>query len=302
MQDEQKPTAPDDAGRVIAGRYQLHERIASGAVGVLYAATQLSNQRRVAVKLLHPSQVNDPQLTERFRREGMVLSRLKSPHTITTYEFDCDSDGTLYIVMERPEGPNLGEVLELEGAIAWVRTLRILLGLCDALAEAHELGIVHRDLRPENCVLESRLVTADFVKVLDFGLAWLASPQAAISQPGQTIGAMAYASPEQLLKQPIDARSDVYGIGLLAYQLLVGRHPFADTFGPGKLVEAHLRTIPPAPSLARAEIPRDVDELVARCLEKDPERRFPNATALGAMINIALLALGPQSSDTIRDR
>lgn len=295
-------TAPDrNVGRVIANRYQLGERIASGAVGALYAATQLSNNRRCAVKLLHPSQAPDPQLTERFRREGLVLSQLRSPHTITTYEFDRDDSGTLYIAMERPEGPNLAEVLELEGALAWVRALRIIAGVCDALAEAHGAGIVHRDLRPENCVLESRLVTADFVKVLDFGLAWLASPQSAISHPGQTVGALAYASPEQLAKKPIDARSDIYGLGLLAYQLLVGKHPFADSFGPGKLVEAHLTTVPGRPSASRAEIPKDVDEIVARCLEKDPERRFPTAVALRAMIDVALLTFGPQSSDTIRE-
>lgn len=303
VEQPETDTKPDaNVGRVIASRYRLGERIASGAVGALYAATQLSNQRRCAVKLLHPSrETPDAQLVERFRREGLVLSQLRSPHTITTYEFDRDPDGTFYIAMERPEGPNLAEVLELEGALAWVRALRIIAGVCDALAEAHGAGIVHRDLRPENCVLESRLVTADFVKVLDFGLAWLATPQSAISHPGQTVGALAYASPEQLQKQPIDARSDIYGLGLLAYQLLVGTHPFADHFGPGKLVEAHLKITPPPPSATRAEIPNDVDEIVARCLEKDPERRFPTAVALRAMIDVALLTVGPQSSDTIRE-
>jgi serine/threonine-protein kinase len=290
-------------GRTVAQRYTLKERIASGSVGVLYRAEQIGIGRKLAVKLLHFDPSQDQQLLRRFRREGTVLCRLKSPHTVTTYEFDRDTDGTLYIAMEFPQGPSLAQTLELEGRFDWPRVLRILGGLCDALTEAHNLGIIHRDLRPENILLEDRGTGGrDFVKVMDFGLAKLTNAHAAISHPGQTIGPIAYASPEQLMKKPIDARSDIYALGVLAHLLLTGKHPFHDTPGPGELVAAHLKRVPPPPSSLRSDIPADVDAIVQRCLDKDPDRRFPSATALEGMINVALLSQSHNNpSDTIRE-
>src|ERR1051325_6564635 len=222
-----------EVGRVIASCYALRERIGAGSLGIVYRAEQLRSGRKVAIKLLPPDAKRDPFLVERFRREGDLLCKLRSAHTVTTYELDREPDGSLYIVMELSTGKSLAEVFREHGAMDWVRVLRILQGVCDSLAEAHALGVVHRDLKPENILLESRPAQRDFVKVLDFGLAKLLTASVSLSPPGVTIGAIEYASPEQLLNLPLDARCDLYSLGVLGYQLVTGRHPMhhARTYG-----------------------------------------------------------------------
>ncbi len=289
-----------NVGRRIGGRYQLGERIGVGALGPIYAAEQLGLGRKLAIKLLPPDQQRDFTTIERFIREGEVLCRLRSPHTVTTYEFGRDDDGTLYIAMERPSGKRLSDVIEDEGALAWPRVLKILRGLCDSLVEAHELGVVHRELKPENILLEVRATNPDFVKVLDFGLAKLLRSKLDISPVGQTIGVVEYSSPEQLMRQTIDARSDLYALGVLGFVLVTGRHPFEEDRSYGRIIEAHVRKPAPLASSVRADVPGDVDVILARLLEKDPARRFPDATALSAMIDVLLASQPAEQGETIR--
>ena len=289
--------------RVVGGRYVVRERIGVGSLGHLYRAEQLGTGRKLAIKLLAPEAKNDPQLVRRFRREGLVLSRLRSPHTVTIYDATQDADGTLFIAMELSPGTSLAEVFRVEGAFAWPRVLRIILGLCDSLGEAHALGIVHRDLKPENILLESRPgvragIEADFVKVTDFGLVKLMHGAGVQSAPGTKLGTVAFGSPEQLTARPIDPRSDLYSIGVLAYMLLAGRHPFAEAQQIGDLITAHVERIPPRIG-TYAEVPADVEALVATCLEKDPDRRFPDTATLAAMANVALNAAGGFEGKTI---
>ena len=280
---------PDpNVGRVVAGRYLLHERIGSGSLGVVYRAEQLGLGRKLAIKLLPPDAKRDPRTVERFRREGEVLCQLRSPHTVTTYEFDREPDGSLYIAMELSPGRSLAEVFRTGGALDWPRVMRILDGLCDSLGEAHGLGIVHRDLKPENILLEDRAGGPDFVKVLDFGLAKVLPANQSLSPAGQTVGAVEFNSPEQLLQQPIDARSDLYALGVLGYLLVTGGHPFPDARSFGDMVAAHIHRVPPVASSVRPGITRDVDLILARCLEKDPARRYPDTGALSASIGVAL--------------
>ena len=293
---------PDpNIGRVIAGRYRLHERIGAGSLGYVYRAEQVGLGRKLAIKILPRDARRDPRIVERFRREGEVLCRLRSPHTVTTYEFDHDPEAGLYIAMELSEGLNLAEVLRDDGPLAPARVLRILTGLCDSLGEAHGLGVVHRDLKPEHILLEARATTRDFVKVLDFGLAKVLLADQSISPPGQTVGSVEYSSPEQLMQRPLDARSDLYSLGVLGYLLATGIHPFADARSFGDMVAAHIHRAPPSARTARPDLPAEVDAILARCLEKDRERRYPDAEALAASIGVALASVPQDPGDTLRE-
>ena len=293
---------PDpNIGRVVGGRYVLRELIGSGALGFVYRADQLGLARKLAIKILPADPTRDPTVVARFRREGSVLVNLRSPHTVTTYEYDTEADGTLYIAMELSPGRSLASVIAAEGALDWRRVLHILRGLCDSLAEAHQLGVVHRDLRPANILVEMRPTHRDYVKVTDFGLAKVITDSNTPSPTpvGKTVGAIQYASPEQLLSKPIDGRTDLYALGILGFLLVTGHHPFETARSFGDLVTAHIRTVPPRASLLRGDVPPDVDEILARCLEKDPARRYPDAQALGSTIAIALANIPPQQGDTI---
>ena len=286
-------------GRVIAGRYLLKQRIAAGSLGVLYRAEQRGTRRQVAIKLLPDTALRDPQTIERFHREGQVLCSLRSQHSITTYEFDREPDGTLYIAMELSPGRSLARVLRDDGPLEWPRVLRILLGLCDSLGEAHAMGVIHRDLKPENILVEERPANRQFVKVSDFGLARVLSANLRISPIGQAVGSVEFSAPEQLLDRPIDARADLYGMGVLAFLLITGMHPFhaARTFGD--MVAAHVQVPAPALSSLRPDVSPDVDALVSRLLEKDPARRYPDATALAAQIQLILSGAPPEPGATI---
>jgi eukaryotic-like serine/threonine-protein kinase len=290
-------------GRVIAGRYALRERVGAGSLGIVYRAEREGPGRKVrtlAIKLLAADAKRDREIETRFLREGELLCKLRSPHTITTYEYDQDIDGSLYIAMELSPGRSLADIMRVEGALEWPRALRILAGLCDSLSEAHGLGAVHRDLKPENILVESRPGNSDFARVMDFGLAKALTANGRLSPPGETVGAVEYSSPEQLLQRPLDARSDLYALGVLGFQLVTGSYPFPNARSFGDLVEAQLRSVPPLASTVHAGIPPDVDMLLARCLEKDPARRFPDAAALGALIGVALAQLPPDIGQTIQ--
>lgn len=295
------PIVDRNIGRVIGGRYTLRERIGEGSIGMLYAAEQIGLGRKLAIKLLPSGAEQDFTLVERFRREGEVLCRLRSPHTVTTYEFDRDADGTLYIAMELSPGRILAEVFRAEGPFEWPRVLRILVGLCDSLGEAHGLGVVHRNLKPETILLEPQPGKREIVKVLDFGLAKLLPARIDLSPVGETVGAIEFMSPEQLMSRPIDARSDLYAIGALGYLLVTGKHPFWRARTYGDLVAAHVQVVPEAASAVRADLSPEVDMVLARCLEKDPSRRFPDAAALSALLGVMLAPYGsgPAPPDTV---
>jgi len=288
-------------GRVVAKRYVLRERIGAGSLGIVYRAEQLGVGRKLAIKLLPPDAKRDPQIAERFRREGELLAQLRSAHTVTIYEFDHEPDGSLYIAMELSSGKSLAEAFRLEGALPWPRVLRILSGLCDSLAEAHALGVVHRDLKPANILIEARAGDPDYVKLLDFGLAKILTPSMRLSPTGETVGTVEYSAPEQLMRRPIDARADIYALGVLGYQLITGKHPFAFARSFGDMVDAHINMVAAPASTLRPGLSPDIDALLARCLEKDPARRYPDAGALAAMIGVVLAMVPSDPNDTLRE-
>jgi serine/threonine-protein kinase len=217
----------------------------------------------------------------------MVLCNLRDAHTITTYDFDQTPDGTLYIAMELLEGKSLHQVFHEQAPLEWKRIFKILIEMCSSLAEAHAQGIVHRDLKPENVYLESRPGNPEFVKILDFGIAKVmrgdtidpASPQ--LTATGQTLGTLEYMSPEQLMGKPLDGRSDVYALGVVAYEMITARLPFPDAKGPAGLITAQLKQTPMPPSQAnpKANVPPAADRAILKCLEKDKNNRYPDVSA-----------------------
>jgi eukaryotic-like serine/threonine-protein kinase len=282
--------------QVLNNRFKVESKIGEGGFGAVYRGLQLATGRKVALKLLHPEMTKDENLVARFRREGMVLCNLRDAHTITTYDFDQTPDGTLYIAMELLEGKSLHQLFHEQAPLAWKRVFKILTEMCSSLAEAHARGIVHRDLKPENIYLESRSGNPEFVKILDFGIAKVMrgdaidpqSPQ--LTATGQTLGTLEYMSPEQLMGKQLDGRSDVYALGVLAYEMITGRLPFPDAKGPAGLITAQLKHTPVAPSQAcpSAGLPRAADRAILKCLEKDKTNRYPDVTALAAALHEAM--------------
>jgi serine/threonine protein kinase len=294
-QAKQRPVKPKASkgdeiyiNQVLNNRFKIESKIGEGGFGAVYRGVQLATGRKVALKLLHPEMTKDENLVARFRREGMVLCNLRDAHTITTYDFDQTPDGTLYIAMELLEGKSLHQLFHEQAPLEWKRVFKILIEMCSSLAEAHAQGIVHRDLKPENVYLEKRPGNDEFVKILDFGIAKVMrgdaidpqSPQ--LTATGQTLGTLEYMSPEQLMGKQLDGRSDVYALGVVAYEMITGRLPFPDAKGPAGLITAQLKQTPQPPSAVapKASVPPNADRVILKCLEKDKANRFADVTAM----------------------
>jgi len=290
--------------QVLNNRFKVESKIGEGGFGAVYRGVQLATGRKVALKLLHPEMTKDDNLVARFRREGMVLCNLRDAHTITTYDFDQTPDGTLYIAMELLEGKSLHQIFHEQAPLEWKRVFKILTEMCSSLAEAHAQGIVHRDLKPENIYLETRPGNPEFVKILDFGIAKVMrgdsidpqSPQ--LTATGQTLGTLEYMSPEQLMGKPLDGRSDVYALGVVAYEMITGRLPFPEAKGPAGLITAQLKQTPQSPSQAnpKANLPQAADRVILKCLEKDKNNRWPDVSQLATALQEVISSELPQPS------
>jgi serine/threonine-protein kinase len=278
------------------GRYRLQRRIGKGGMGEVWIAHHVALGRDVAVKFLHPDQQRDPQATERFSREVRATARLSHPNTVRVFDFGVTKDGLCYYAMELLDGVDLASLVRRTGPLPPRRGLDLVLQASRALAEAHEHGIVHRDVKPGN-VFVARVAgdRRDFVKVLDFGLARFDAGEglAPITGDGFAVGTPSYVSPEVLRGGTADARSDVYALGGLLHFVLTGAPPFPSP-ETREVLRAHLRQPPPALSDGtRWPLPPGLEALVARCLRKDPAERFANAGALVAALEGVV---GPEPS------
>ncbi|MBL9019656.1 MAG: protein kinase [Myxococcales bacterium] len=272
-------------GTVFAESYRIEEKLAEGGFGSIYRATHVASGLDCALKVLHAELAADESLAARFRREGATLSRLHDPHTVATYDVGEAADGTLFIAMELLRGESLHDRIAQAGTLHWRSALGIARQLCSALAEAHDLGIIHRDLKPANVHLSA----GDSVKLLDFGIAKVtggeADDGAQLTRMGQTVGTLEYMAPEQIIGAACEPRSDIYQLGVLMFEMVTGRRPFADAIEPTAMITALLTQVPPVPSSACAmTLPPALDELILRCLEREPEHRFPSVRELSAEI------------------
>jgi serine/threonine-protein kinase len=281
-------------GSTIGGRFRVEALLGEGQMARVYLAEQVSMHRQVALKIIHPDLVRHPVAQVRFRREVEAVTRLRSPHTIVFYDFGATDDGSLYIAMELLDGQTLRGRLEEQGALSPAEVLAVVRPIASCLFEAHEAGVLHRDLKPENvflCAPEPGR-RDPHVKVLDFGLARVAEPVfdagVSITSPSVTVGTPAYMAPEvAAANREVDARSDLYSLGVIVYELLVGARPF-EARNPHAMMLCHTTSPVPMPSRRRPGLPPGCDAFIALALAKDPDERFQTAEAMAHALGAAL--------------
>jgi serine/threonine-protein kinase len=262
------------------GRYRLRQRIAGGGMGEVWIAQNHPLRQDVALKILPLASAKDPNLVARFEREVLATSRLRHPNTVRVYDFGMSEDGYWYYAMELLEGETLAEKVRRDGPLPPERAIRLIEQAASALADAHRHRVIHRDIKPSNLFLCNPVDGEDFVKVLDFGVARIVGADFSGSSADWGGGTPLFVSPEVAQGELADERSDVYGLGCTLYFLLTGQAPFVGDDVTDLLV-AHVRELPASPSsVLGRRIPRVVEALVMRCLEKDPERRYPTAAEL----------------------
>jgi len=275
---------------VVADRYRLLSLLGEGGMGAVYKAEHIRMGKALALKVLRGAFAREPGAVARFRAEAQIVSRLSHPHTIAVFDFGelADADG-FYLAMEYVPGRDLAALLREEQALPEARALEIGQQILGSLAEAHDAGIVHRDMKPGNVMLMRTRSGEDFVKVLDFGIAKLRDEAASASttSAGAIIGTPNYLSPEQARGQLIDARADLYSVGALLYELVAGRPPFHG-MSPVAVVSAHLHDPPPPLLSVAPHVSEEFSAIVHKALEKRPERRWASADELrGALLQLA---------------
>ncbi|MFI8341512.1 protein kinase [Streptomyces sp. NPDC085639] len=279
-------------GSLAGGRYQLRDLLGAGGMASVYLAYDSALDRQVAIKTLHSDLGREQSFRERFRREAQAVAKLSHTNIVSvfdtgegevTFSNGGRGDGAVmpYIVMEYVEGRPLGSVLEEDvrqhGAMPAEKALKVTADVLAALETSHEMGLVHRDIKPGNVMVNKRGV----VKVMDFGIARaMQSGVTSMTQTGMVVGTPQYLSPEQALGRGVDARSDLYSVGIMLFQLLTGRIPF-DADSPLAIAYAHVQEEPVAPSSINRSLTPAMDALVARALKKNPNERFPTAAAMG---------------------
>jgi len=282
------PSGDPMLGRTVNGKFRVDALLGQGGMGRVYKATHLTLERTVVLKVLHRGFSEDPSVAERFHREAKAASRLNHPNSIAVLDFGQIEDGTLFMAMEYLGGRNLAQVISEDHPIPESRVIRIGAQILSALAEAHAHGIIHRDLKPENVMVEPRREEADFVKVLDFGIAKISDPgpnEAKLTQQGLVCGTPEYMSPEQSSGRELDARSDLYSMGVILYQMLTGDLPFQANTPLGYLT-AHLNQAPQPPSQKRPDLTFSpaLEALVMRALSKRREERSASAEEMRASL------------------
>ena len=275
------PEADPLIGTTVGGRYTIERVLGEGGMGRVYEAVRhiAGVKQRVAIKTLHPHLSADAQIVARFHRECGIVAQLRHPNTIKVEDFGQTAEGTLYIAMEFVDGRSAADHLEKQGPMAADRVEHILEQVCGSLAEAHKQGVVHRDLKPENIVLMDVGDDVDHVKVLDFGIAARkdsvdVAKEQKLTQQGMVLGTPPYMSPEQFMGKELDLRSDIYSLGVMAYEMLTGKLPFSANT-PWEWATCHM-TAQPSPfedSPTMTDIPGKMKAAIFRALSKKPEDR-----------------------------
>ncbi len=290
---------PPQIGAVIAERYRLESVLGKGGMGVVFAAHDLKLDRRVAAKVIHQRYQTCCVSLARFEREAHVAQRMRGKYFVRVYGFGRLPDGGRYLIMEHLTGCTLASVIASQGALELTRASGFVLRACEAVAEAHHRAVVHRDIKPQNLFLANGSADRQVLKVLDFGVAKLLSGEDLTEVPpltdtGEAVGTPMYMSPEQLRSaREVDGRTDIWSLGVTLFELLCGRTPFEGRTA----AELHLAVlVGPIPNVCdiAPELPSSVGQIIARCLQRDPNHRYRAITGLAR--DLAPFAGGGSSS------
>lgn len=272
-------------GSVLADRYEIIDEVGHGALGIVYRARHLIMDKTVAVKVLFEEMDKDENTFLRFQREAQAASSMSHPNIVTVYDFGISKNNTPFLVMDFIEGQNLKEVIKKQGRLPVDRSVKIFLQMCSALEHAHSKGILHRDIKPENVVLVKTAWNPEFVKLVDFGIAkYVNEPNRnnkKLTADGQVLGTPAYMSPEQIMGGRLDARSDIYCMGVLMYNLISGKLPILGR-DSAETMSKHITDLPIelADACPEIKIPFRLQRAIMKTLKKHPQDRHQSMKEL----------------------
>lgn len=272
-------------GSVLADRYEIVDEIGHGALGIVYRARHLVMEKTVAVKVLFEQLDQDENNFLRFQREAQAASSMSHPNIVTVYDFGISQNNTPFLVMDYIEGQNVKEVLRKHGRLPVDRSVKIFLQMCSALEHAHSKGILHRDIKPENVVLVKTSWNPEFVKLVDFGIAKYVNEPSRnakkLTMEGQVLGTPAYMSPEQIMGGRLDARSDIYCMGVLMYNLISGKLPILGK-DSAETMSKHITELPVelADACPEIKIPFRLQRAIMKTLKKHPQDRHQSMREL----------------------
>ena len=280
-------------GQIIAERYHVVRKLGEGGMGQVYLAEHVRMGRQSAVKVMSPALTRDPDAISRFNREAANASRISHPNVASIYDFGETPEGLIYLAMEYVEGESLTTLLERQGALHPARAAAIVRQTADALSAAHERGIVHRDLKPDNIMLARSRDGGDAVKVVDFGIAKAVGAESQrVTRTGYVVGTPEYMSPEQLSGDPVDARSDVYSLGLVAFTMLTGTLPFpSETAQESMIMRLTERPRSLAEVMPEVAWPDELQRVIGRALERDARARYETASEMGGDFERAITTM-----------
>ncbi|MEZ4453529.1 MAG: serine/threonine-protein kinase [Nannocystaceae bacterium] len=297
-------TSANLEGSLLLDRYQILSRLGAGGMGVVYLAEHITIKKRCAIKVLADEYAGKSDIVDRFLQEARAASMIAHENVVEITDFGKTPSGSVFFVMEMLAGEDLAGTLEREGPLPWERVRGMMIQICRALGAAHDKGIIHRDMKPENCFRIERSGSKDFIKVLDFGIAKVTGDEAdgkGLTRTGMIFGTPEYMSPEQAQGVRVDHRADIYAVGIILYELLTGRVPFtADTF-MGVLTK-HMFEVPPAPTSVApgVKIPREAEAVILKALQKDRDLRFGSMKEMQAAIEA--VGTGARAVDVVAEK
>ncbi len=303
VRDEEEKRIDDPLiGTVLDGRYQIESVLGEGGMGIVYRAVHTTLGKQLAIKVLRPEVSKKEEILARFKQEARSASAVGNQHIIDISDFGVLPDGSTYFVMEFLGGQSLTQALH-DGKFETARTIHIAKQLCNALGAAHEIGVVHRDLKPDNVQLVPRDGTADFVKVLDFGIAKVGGASSKLTQAGQVFGTPHYMSPEQCAGSAVDDRTDIYALGVMMYEMATGQVPFdADNLMGILTKHMYENPIPPRDFDPPTEVPPALEAVIMKALAKKAEGRYQNMSEMSADLQAAETGATPRAVVEAVDR